>query len=54
MRPLEPIKPTPVRIPDDLRIWLKHESVDNRRSLTAEIVYRLELTRQQQETADAK
>ena len=54
MRTPEPIKPTPVRIPDDLRIWLKHQSVDNRRSMTAEIVHRLEQSRKQQEATDAK
>ena len=54
MRSPEPIKPTPVRIPDDLRIWLKHQSVDNRRSMTAEIVHRLEQSRKQQEATDAK
>lgn len=54
MRPPELIKPTPVRIPDDLRIWLKHQSIDNRRSLTAEIVHRLDQTKRQQEAADAK
>jgi len=41
-------KPTPVRLPDELRIWLKHQSVDSRRSLTAEIIIRLEESRQQQ------
>ena len=54
MRPVEPIKPTPVRIPDELRIWLKHQSIDNRRSLTAEIVHRLEQTKRQQEATNAQ
>jgi hypothetical protein len=44
----ETLKPTPVRLPDALRIWLKHQSVDNRRSLTAEIVLRLEESQRQQ------
>lgn len=34
-----------VRLPEDLKIWLKHQSVDNRRSLNAEIVTRLEESR---------
>lgn len=46
----QPVKSTPVRIPDELYVWLKHESVDNRRSLTAEIVHRLEMSRRQQQT----
>jgi len=47
----EPLKPTPVRIPDELRVWLKHQCVDNRRSLTAEIVLRLEESRRRQVAA---
>ncbi len=54
MSKAEPIKQTPIRIPDDLRIWLKHQSIDNRRSLTAEIVHRLDRSRQQQEETRAK
>lgn len=53
MKQRELIKPTPVRIPDDLRIWLKHKCVDNRRSLTAEIVFRLEQTKRQEEKEEA-
>lgn len=41
-------KPTPVRMPDELRIWLKHQCIDNRRSLNAEIVQRLEQSQRQQ------
>lgn len=48
MKPTENLKPTPVRLPDALRIWLKHQSVDNRRSLTSEIVLRLEHSQRQQ------
>lgn len=44
----EAFRPTPVRIPDELYVWLKHQSVDNRRSLTAEIVLRLEESRRRQ------
>lgn len=43
-----PVRATPVRIPDELYVWLKHQSVDNRRSLTAEIVLRLEESRRRQ------
>ena len=41
--------PTPVRLPADLRIWLKHQAVDNHRSLNQEIAHRLEQSRLQQE-----
>ena len=36
------VQPSPVRLPDDLRQYLKHAAVDNRRSLSGEILYRLE------------
>lgn len=48
------LKPMSVRLPDELRIWLKHQSVDNRRTLAAEIIHRLESSRQQQEALHAK
>lgn len=37
-----------VRIPDELKCWLKHEAVDNRRSLNSEVLVRLEESRKQQ------
>jgi hypothetical protein len=49
MSKTEQIKPTPVRLPDELRIWLKHQSIDNRRSLNSEIVIRLEQSQRQQQ-----
>jgi len=42
------IKPTPVRLPDALKTWLKHQCIDNRRSLSAEIIFRLEESQRQQ------
>lgn len=54
MSKAEPIKQTPIRIPDDLRVWLKHKCVDNRRTLTAEVVARLQQTRNQEENTLAK
>lgn len=42
-------KPLGVRLPDELKQWLKHQAVDNRRSLNAEIIVRLEASRRQQE-----
>lgn len=46
-------RPLGVRLPDELRQWLKHQAVDNRRSLNAEIVVRLEESRRR-ETEGAK
>ncbi|KAF3999172.1 Arc family DNA-binding protein [Glaciimonas immobilis] len=34
-----------VRLPEQLKVWLKHKSVDNRRSLNSEVVTRLEESR---------
>ena len=48
MKKPETLKPTGVRLPDDLRRWLKHQSIDNHRSLNAEIIFRLEDTQRQQ------
>ncbi len=45
------MKPLGVRIPDELRQWLKHSAVDNRRSLNTEIVVRLEESRRRQDDA---
>lgn len=48
--------PTPlvVRMPDELRLWLKQQAVDNRRSLNSEVLFRLEESRRQQEKAHAQ
>lgn len=40
---------TTVRIPEELGQWLRHKAVDNFRSLSGEIVARLEQTRRQEE-----
>ena len=42
------IKPHSLRLSPDLQKWLKHQAVDNGRSLTAEINERLEVSRRQQ------
>lgn len=41
--------PSPVRIPEELKQWLKHQAVDNFRSLNSEIVSRLEQSRKAEE-----
>lgn len=45
-------KPLGVRMPDELKQWLKHQAVDNRRSLNAEILVRLEESRRQGEAPE--
>lgn len=34
--------PTPVRLPEQMKQQLKHAAIDNRRSLSSEIVHRLD------------
>ncbi|MGB3881990.1 MAG: Arc family DNA-binding protein [Diaphorobacter nitroreducens] len=43
-----------VRLPDELKAWLQHEAIDNRRSLNSEIVVRLEQSRAQQLAQEPK
>lgn len=38
-------KPVSLRLPDELRKWLKHQAVENDRSLNAEIVATLQAQR---------
>lgn len=38
-----------VRLPDELRQWLKHRAVDNRRSTNSEVILILETVKKQQE-----
>lgn len=45
----KPTATTTVRIPEELGQWLRHKAVDNFRSLSGEIVARLEQTRRQEE-----
>lgn len=45
--------PSPVRIPEELKQWLKHKAVDNFRSLNREIVARLERSRKEDEAQHA-
>jgi hypothetical protein len=40
---------TPIRLPEDLRDWLKHQAIDSRRTLSNEVVYRLQQSRNQQQ-----
>lgn len=39
------LAPSPVRIPPDLKDWLKQKAADNRRSYNSELILRLEESR---------
>jgi len=43
------ITPTPVRLPPDLKGWLKESAEANRRSVNAEILVLLDLAKKQME-----
>ena len=36
------LAPSPVRLPQELKDWLKHKAIDNRRSFNSEVLARLE------------
>ncbi len=42
-----------LRLPQDLKDWLKHRAIDNHRSFNSEVLYRLEQSRNQQEANHA-
>lgn len=46
--------PSPVRLPEELKQWLKHKAVDNFRSLNSEIIARLEQSRKAEEAQHEK
>ena len=54
MKNTRTVPPLVVRLPDELKAWLKHQAIDNRRSLTSEIQIRLEQSRSSQLQVDAK
>ena len=43
-----------VRMPEELLQWFRHQAVENRRSLSAELAHRLDESRRQQEAANAQ
>lgn len=49
MPPKQKIIPTQIRIPVELILWLKHQAIDNYRSMNSEIVARLEDSRRREE-----
>lgn len=40
------LAPSPIRIPQELKDWLKHKAIDNRRSFNSEVLARLEQSRE--------
>lgn len=43
-----------LRVPEDLRDWLKIQAITNRRTLNNEVAYRLENSRQSQQQGAAQ
>jgi len=39
------LAPSPVRLPQELKDWLKRRAIDNRRSMNSEVVARLDESR---------
>ncbi|WP_407650648.1 Arc family DNA-binding protein [Comamonas resistens] len=54
MRGSKTLAPSPIRIPEELKLWLKHKAVDNFRSFNSEIVARLNESRKLEEALHAK
>lgn len=44
------LAPSPIRLPQDLKDWLKHQAINNRRSFNSEVISRLEESRSRQES----
>ncbi len=44
------LAPSPIRLPQDLKDWLKHQAVKNHRSFNSEVLSRLEESRSRQES----
>lgn len=42
-----------LRLPQELKDWLKHKAIDNRRTLNSEVLHRLEKSRAGQEAQGA-
>ncbi|ATA55200.1 hypothetical protein CKY39_19765 [Variovorax boronicumulans] len=45
------LAPSPVRLPPELKAWLKHQAIDNHRSMNSEVIARLEESRVRQGVA---
>lgn len=49
----KPVQTAAMRLPSDLMQWLKHQAVDNKRSLNGEVHHRLQQSREKQEAQHA-
>ncbi|MGY8624342.1 Arc family DNA-binding protein [Chromobacterium violaceum] len=49
MKDARQVSQTPVRLPEEIKAWLKHKAIDNHRSLNGEILARLEESRKREE-----
>lgn len=52
MKDMGKLAPSPMRLPPDLKDWLKHKAIDNRRSLNNEVVHRLEASRKNEDSTE--
>lgn len=51
MKDAEKLALSPIRLPRELKDWLKHRAIDNRRSFNGEVLTRLERSRAREEIA---
>ncbi|CAN7453803.1 Arc family DNA-binding protein [Variovorax paradoxus] len=54
MKDFEKLASSPIRFPRDLKDWLKHRAIDNRRSFNSEVLTRLERSRAGEEAAQPR
>ena len=47
MKGIAILAPSPVRLPQELKDWLKQRATFNRRSFNSEVIHRLDRTRQE-------
>lgn len=50
MKGIALLAPSPVRLPPELKDWLKQRAALNRRSFNSEVIHRLDRTRQEDVT----
>lgn len=48
------VPPTSIRMPAELKVWLGKQAVANHRSLSNEVVFRLEQSRKEQDAREQK
>ncbi|WP_426391927.1 Arc family DNA-binding protein [Variovorax sp. R-27] len=48
MKGIGHLAPSPIRLPPDLKDWLKHQAINNHRSMNSEVIARLEESRARQ------